>query len=96
MRGNSCPQSLSVDGASKPQEIAEIFKNKFSAVTGGQISENILNYNIDSNNVQDFFTEKELNIAIQKLNAGSGNDGIHSNHIKFLDSRCIKYLLVFF
>ena len=96
MRGNSCPQSLSVDGASKPIEIAKIFKNKFSSVTGGHISGSISKPYVNHTKSQEFFTEKELNIAVQKLNAGSGNDGIHCNHIKFLDSRCIKYILMFF
>ena len=96
MRGNSCPQSLSVDGASKPIEIAKIFKNKFSSVTGGHISGSISKPYVNHTKSQEFFTEKELNIAVQKLNAGLGNDGIHSNHIKFLDSRCIKYILMVF
>ena len=86
-----------IDGLNDKQLISEMFKNKFSQITGNasnQTQPDTRALLIDHrNNVVSMSVIKR---AIIDLKCGIGFDGIHSNHLKKLNDFNLKYIKEFF
>ena len=57
-----------------------------------------MNFSILSNQVykKELFSLSQITEAINPINTGIGIDGVHSNHLKFLPTNCIRLLVKFF
>ena len=74
---------------------------EFSLITG-----NLSNVNNNSSNVDNTcivietdrlrFLSKNVIAAVRRLNVGIGFDGLHSNHLKFLDAYSVEFIVNLF
>lgn len=88
-----------IDGLKNNQDIAQLFANKFRSITDASLvvdtfdgGETSANNTVNVTNI----TSNDVKNAIGNLNVGIGFDGIHSNHLKFLDNNVIRILTRFF
>lgn len=96
-RNNKCDTVTEIDGIKGCNSIADLFYNKFSAISGNEDNGYKLNYRYSGNNVLvNKFSMNVVKSAIGNLNTGIGFDCIHSNHLKFLSSCNIMFLTMFF
>ena len=92
-----------VDGKDNNVEIANVFYDKFSSISGKSTDSNFQstgkrkNYGtISSLKHSQLFSVSQISDAISQINTGIGIDGIHSNHLKYLPLIGIKLLVKFF
>ena len=78
-----------VDGKDNNVEIANVFYDKFSSISGKSTDSNFQstgkrkNYGTISNlKHSQLFSVSQISDAISQINTGIGIDGIHSNHLK--------------
>jgi len=95
-RGNDKNCVNQIDGINDPVLIANIFKNKFSSITGN--SDSTLHNNVSLNylSCNKTISVNDVYESIKRLNCGIGHDGIHSNHLKFLNKTNLDYIVQFF
>ena len=95
-----------VDGRDTDTGIANVFYEKFSSISGKCVSSPnslrpINNHRTFSNlsnrvNRKELFSLSQITEAIKLINTGIGIDGVHSNHLKYLPTNCIRLLVKFF
>ena len=72
---------------SNDDDIARVFREKFSAISGHNDSPE-RQYGDITNPVtlavEQLFSTSQISGAINKINTGIGVDGVHSNHLKYL------------
>ena len=92
-----------IDGKNNNVEIANVFYDKFSSISGKSTDSNFQstgkrkNYGTISNlKHSQLFSVSQISDAISQINTGIGIDGIHSNHLKYLPLIGIKLLVKFF
>ena len=87
-----------IDGLKEPKAIAENFARIFSAITGELREDATDSLNDARDNPIDTFKFSLGNVeeAAKRLKVGIGFDGIHSNHIKFLNKESLSYFRNFF
>ena len=94
--------SGAVDGRDTDTGIANVFYDKFSSISGKCNSlRPINNHRTFSNlsnrvNRKELFSLSQITEAIKQINTSIGIDGIHSNHLKYLPTNCIRLLVKFF
>ena len=94
-RSHKTRESDIIDNLTNKVDITSLFAKKFSSVTGG----NAPNFEIFSclgARPVTYFRLADVKQAINKLKVGLGFDGIHSNHLKYLDNRVMRILAEFF
>jgi len=84
-----------IDGLKTDAEIVNMFAGKFQAVTGTAFA---YEYSPAGNtNFNSVYIENDnVKKSIESLNVGIGFDGIHSNHLKFLDETTIPFITELF
>lgn len=82
-----------VDGVKGDLNLAQLFYNKFSSISGNDDNSLIYEYRGNNRNLIKF-TVNDVKTAITSLKTGVGFDGIHSNHLKFLSHNPLMFLTV--
>ena len=85
-----------IDGFRDSKDVANLFANKFSAVTSAHVRNNqtpIFRPNLYFNHR---IKSSDLTEAVKSLKTGIGFDGIHSNHFKFASKLTMVYITQFF
>ena len=80
-----------IDGVEKPEDIADIFADKFSAVSGATNCNATTNCGGPITDVPSVELEA-VSKAIGKLKPGLGPDGINANHLKHADDKVCRIL----
>ena len=97
VRSNRC--SDKIDGMSNDYDIARVFREKFSAISGHNDSPERQYGDITDPAtlaVEQLFSNSQISVAINKIKTGIGVDGVHSNHLKYLPANLIKIVTQFF
>ena len=85
-----------IDGFRDSKDVANLFANKFSAVTSARVRNNqtpVFRPNLYFNHR---IKSSDLTEAVKYLKTGIGFDGINSNHFKFASKLTMIYITQFF
>ena len=80
-------------------DIARVFREKFSAISGHNDSPERQYGDITDPatlTVEQLFSNSQISGAINQIKTGIGVDGVHSNHLKYLPANLIKIVTQFF
>ena len=80
-----------IDGIIEPQKIVKAFGDKFSSVTGSW-QQSLSTPSSTSGTQTSLFSITDVKYPVRNLKSGTGHDGIHSNHLKFLNERHVGHI----
>ena len=97
-RGDKVAAADKIDGVQGNKNIANLFAAKFKEITGtpNTSTASLPESPHGQTDPCTGFTTADVRQAVDKLNLGSGSDGIDARHLKYLDSVTILYLKRFF
>ena len=98
MNGNSGQKIIQIDSLTDLNKITTLFDNKYRNILddiNSQGHESQQN-SIPRDDLQNFITIADLNIAINSLNIGIGWDQIHANSLKFSGAVFRNFLVKYF
>ena len=96
-RNKQSLKSVEIDGFRDDGQISELFKTKFSSITGstnGNHEEYSHSFNSQMQ-CSSLISKPSLESIVKNLKPALGFDGIHASHIKHLDSHNLFYVLKF-
>ena len=85
-----------IDGETDSSRIATLFRDKFASITGRSDGFQSNTLPPQNSTYTNFFSLEETISAVKLLKHSIGYDGLHSNHLKFLDRKNANYVKFLF